>query len=184
MVPAPAKLPPDNGPRWRRAFVRSGSGRWLGRSSMIRSSATFIATILLALIGIGIFGSARFGSLYAGLTYLAGDRVIIAPSYHVCDVAEDATARGGTHHNVTLPFRVYNCTGRDLRLLGESSSNCTCVTLGGAPALIRAGDSAPITVTVNKAKIGAPGRRSARIELLTDCATKPEISAIILFHRR
>jgi len=112
LVRCAAGVEPTSEPRWSAATIGLGSA--------------FMA--LAALFAAGVWSVATFGSLAAGLAFLAGETLYLPqPEIDVGDVAPGET--------VVVQIPVQNLTASPLTILG-AETDCSCVVASGLPIVI------------------------------------------------
>lgn len=144
-----------------------------------RRLALWGLTVAVATVAVALFGFVRFGSASAGFKFLGGDRVIIAPSSYSVQLPTERYAPGD--EVIDVPFRIYNCTEKAVRILGESRSTCTCAVAAGVPTAVQAGASSMVMIRIRARTIGKT--RVAHVDLLTDSRAAPTLTATIILRQ-
>lgn len=125
--------------------------------------AVIAGALLTILAGVSYL---RFGSVSAGLSYLAGERLIV-------DSRNKDFGQVGEGRDQTVRFRLTNLTGKAVRIIGAESS-CTCVIAEDLPVTVQRAANATLTVAVRKGT--KPGAVNETIRFYTDCVEKPQLS--------
>ena len=139
-------------------------------ASKVRAGSSILIT-LAATIGLAstaaIVSKSRFGSVAAGIDYLAGKRILAEASerdFGVVPVGGEATAR----------FRMSNLTGRPVVVLGGKTS-CTCAMVTGLPLTIPPRGGADLTVVVRDRPGQGAHEVAENILLYTDSPDQPSV---------
>ena len=107
-----------------------------------------------------------FGSVRAGLSYLAGERLIVDSHVKAFgEVAGDQTRR--------VTFRLTNRTGKEVQIIGAKSS-CTCIVADHLPVSIPVAAGFDMNIQVRRGpKIGPV---TEVVRYYTDCPERPEFT--------
>lgn len=147
---------------------------------VLRFTAIWAGAALFVVAIVAVFGLFRFGSIWAGVAYLGGDRVLLSPSEYSYHVKMPLVPEDGDVV-VVFPFMIYNCTNAPIRVLGTSSTTCSCTTIDGVPAVIPPYGGVAIRARLRPRRIGRAD--AARVNFLTDSRTNPSLAASIAFRR-
>jgi len=144
----------------------------LGKRPIQLWMVTTVTCSVVVLTAFAGFAHWRFGSLRGGLSYLAGERLIV--DHHTKSFGELATG-----DERTVVFTVINLAGREVQILG-AKVDCSCVKVDvdGLPRLVAHGAEARIGVLVRSAK--KTGKVSEVVVIYTDNPDVPRLTLRVL----
>jgi HYDIN/CFA65/VesB-like, Ig-like domain len=136
-----------------------------GLARRYRDVLLVIALTLAMLAATLVYSRVRFGSVSGALDYLNGSRVLVTPRAQQLGILSVGEKR-------SLEYRVTNWTGREVRVLGKSSS-CTCTVVEELPGSIAPSETVTIRVSVTAPKAGPD--LAGSVWLLTDAPADTEV---------
>jgi hypothetical protein len=121
-----------------------------------------VFAILGGMAGLATIG---FGSPDAGLAYLRGERLTVAP--RVVDVGE-----GYVDKSTEVVITLRNWTDKAIRIIG-GTSDCSCVVTNDLPVTVSPGEAQRLTISL--AMKGRPGQFTRSALLYTDDERFPKV---------
>lgn len=136
-------------------------------SNAPRRQWLLLAFVASAVILIVVFAVATrwLGLSEAARALLRGDELAVLPS--TIDLGECTAA-----DTKEIQFRVVNMSSSPVTLTGVYTS-CSCIVVGSLPAIVKAGESFPLHMTVHPSE--TPGRFTRSAVLYSDSNVSPQL---------